>query len=116
MKRQNPKAFRPTRNPKARNPKARIPKARIPKALIPAVAGIGERLQRGGALDQPFEAVESQQIFLSGRPVGMAISLGDRLQFFTDLDEFHELDGARFADRADLLSRLRRAQAGPAAA
>jgi hypothetical protein len=81
------------------------------KRLSPTA--VGERLAHGrqGA-PQPFDSVESSQIFLSGRPVGMAISLGDRLQFFTDLEEFHDLDGARFADRAALLGQLRRAQRG----
>jgi hypothetical protein len=69
----------------------------------PAPPGVGETPRRTNA----FDAVECDQICLRGQPVGLALSLGSRLQFFTTLEALTDLDGERFADRASLLAQVR---------
>ncbi len=59
-----------------------------------------------------FDAVECDEICLRGEPVGLALSLGDRLQFFTTLEALSDLDGRRFRDRASLLAQVRDRMAG----
>lgn len=66
------------------------------------------------SLNAPFDAVECDQICLRGEPVGLALSLGDRLQFFTTLEALTDLDGRRFRDRASLLAQVRHRMVGEA--
>jgi hypothetical protein len=101
-----PNAFRPSETadaPAVVNRGAPPPKAPR-RAEAPLV-----RPARSRAFGLGHDAVETDQVFLGGRPMGMAITLGDRLQFFTTLEELRALDGARFGSRAELIARLRKA-------